>query len=497
MQSNSYQIKNLDHLGLVSGMCNFIGLGDIIDQRISKDGINKVTYGQAVVSMVLNALGFHSQTLHMFPKFYDDKPVDRLIGEGILPEHLNDDVLGRCLDALHEYGVSELYQQIAETALEKLNLIPKALNLDITSFHTDSNTKESSDDTVVSIVKGYSRDHRPDLNQVVLELLCENQAGIPLHMRALSGNTNDQKAFSQVVKEHLKSLKSAQNTQYLIADAALYTKETIQELKDQSRYFISRVPMTLKEAKEKAAMANSDDFELLNNGYSAQWAESNYGDVSQRWLIVTSTQARDRELKTFEKNTTKLLAAEQKKLDKLCKKSFSCQRDAERAINDLQKNLKVSRLGNISYKQISSYNQPGRPKNSQQPDAYEYQVSAMLEKDENKVNALQYDLGLFILATNDCESNLTMQEMLDLYKSQQRVEGGFRFLKSPEFMTNSLYLKKPKRIEALLMIMTLSLLIYAALEYEIRKELKAQKCYFTDMRNKDCQNPTARCPLSL
>ena len=57
--------------------------------------------------------------------------------------------------------------------------------------------------------KGYSRDHRPELNQAILELICENQAGIPVYMQALSGNTNDQKAFKEVAKAHLASLKAA------------------------------------------------------------------------------------------------------------------------------------------------------------------------------------------------------------------------------------------------------------------------------------------------
>lgn len=58
--------------------------------------------------MILNGLGFHSRTLHMFPGFFADKPTERLIGPGILPEHLNDDTLGRCLDALYETNVSIL-----------------------------------------------------------------------------------------------------------------------------------------------------------------------------------------------------------------------------------------------------------------------------------------------------------------------------------------------------------------------------------------------------
>lgn len=101
-------------------------------------------------------------------------------------------------------------------------------------------------------------------------------------------------------------------------------------------------------------------------------------------------------------------------------------------------------------------------------------------------------LGLFILATNDTSGSLSMGEMLSTYKSQQAVEKGFRFLKSPDFLTSAFYLKKPVRIEALLMVMTTCLMVYVSLEHAICKELKAQDEYFPDMKKKPTQTPTAR-----
>ena len=100
------------------------------------------------------------------------------------------------------------------------------------------------------------------------------------------------------------------------------------------------------------------------------------------------------------------------------------------------------------------------------------------------------ECGYFILATNNLK--LTPKEVLDEYKSQQRVERGFRFLKSPEFLSDAMFLKKPQRIEAMLMIMTLCLLVYAAIEYKIRKELKKQNKTFPNQLGKPVQNPTAR-----
>ena len=90
-----------------------------------------------------------------------------------------------------------------------------------------------------------------------------------------------------------------------------------------------------------------------------------------------------------------------------------------------------------------------------------------------------------------CET-LTMTELLASYKARQNVERGFRFLKSPEFLTSTLYLKKTERIEALLMVITCSLMLYAALEHRIRQGLVEQNRSVADMKKKPTQKPTAR-----
>lgn len=99
----------------------------------------KISFGQLVTAMLLNdlGLGFTSRTLHMYSEYFKDKPLNKLIGDGVLAELINDDALGSCLDKLYEYGVSKLYQQLGEAVVVKLDLATEALHLDSTSFHYD------------------------------------------------------------------------------------------------------------------------------------------------------------------------------------------------------------------------------------------------------------------------------------------------------------------------------------------------------------------------
>jgi transposase len=182
-------------------------------------------------------------------------------------------------------------------------------------------------------VRGYSRDHRPELNQVVLNLITENKAGIPIYMQAASGNINDNEGFKNIVKHHISSLKAAQDSQYFISDAVLYTTQTIQSLDEQKHLFISRAPQKLTQVKEAIARKNTLDFKMLYNGYSGAWLESDYGGVKQRWLLIESEQAKRREQHTLDKRLEKESNTALKSFKKLSRQRFSCELDADKAVD--------------------------------------------------------------------------------------------------------------------------------------------------------------------
>lgn len=489
----SYSTKSLDHLGLVSGMCKDIGIAKFIDDAHPEQSKDKhVSYGQLVEAMILNGLGFVGRTLYMYPEYFADRPVERLLGKGVKAEHINDDALGCCLDQLYETGVSDLFQGLSARTISHLKLPCEGLNLDSTSIHVDGEYKDEDGNTAIQLVRGYSRDHRPELNQVVLNLITENQAGIPVYMQAASGNINDNEGFKNIIKQHVKSLKAAYHNRYFIGDAALYTIGSVQSFDEQNELFISRAPQKLNLVKDAISEQHNYLFTELGNGYSATWIDSNYGGVKQRWLLVFSEQAKKREQYTLDKRMLKDSNAALKSLKKLSKERFACHADAMKMLGIWMKSQASMVLSEIEVIEHPVYHKSGRPKSGQEPDDYEYQVIGLLASKLNYREQKLSEKGLFMLATNDCSDTLTMSKMLELYKSQQSVEKGFRFLKSPDFLTSSLYLKKPERIEALLMIMTCCLMVYAALEHKIREELKAKDAYFPNLKYKPCQNPTAR-----
>ena len=95
-------------------MVDKLGLSELIDTVIKQDHEQRqVSVGTCVKAMILNGLGFVNRALYLMPHFFKDKPVERLLGEGVAAEHLNDDALGRALDAIYAYGPEALNGQLA------------------------------------------------------------------------------------------------------------------------------------------------------------------------------------------------------------------------------------------------------------------------------------------------------------------------------------------------------------------------------------------------
>jgi transposase len=491
-----YRTQVFDHLGLVAGMFEELGITEVIDRATKQDPeMRIVTAGHAVKAMVLNGLGFVNQQLYLVPHFFQNKPISRLIAPGIQARHLNDDTLGRALDTLYGFGVTALYSLIAATAATRLGLTPTFSHLDTTSFHVDGryNSDQAPDAEVVHITHGYSRDHRPDLNQVMLELVVEHQAGSPVLMQPLSGNSHDGKAFGQVVSDHIAQLRTTCPSAYLVADSALYSADNLHKLADTRLKWITRVPATLTEAQEVLAQAQPATMPALAEGYRYAVVASSYGGVAQRWVLIYSEQRQPQAQRTIDKQWRRQSDHEGQAFKRRCRTAFACAADAQQALAHFVHALQATFLHESTICATPCYGKRGRPGPEAQPDQVVYHIAGALASRVAARQALVDQHSCFILATNELdEAQLPAPAVLDGYKGQAYAERGFRFLKDPQFLASSLYLKKPERVMALLMVMTVCLLVYAALEYRIRTALKEHAATFPDQKGKRIQHPTAR-----
>lgn len=489
-----YASYTLDHHGLVAGMVDELGLVGKIDAMIPQDLDQRhVSVGTAVKAMILIGLGFAQRALYLTPHFFKGKPVERLLGAGLTAEQLNDDALGRALDAIHAFGVELFYYLLAGGVVKQLGLDCAGGHLDSTSLHVDGryNSGDEAAEGVVHVRPGYSRDHRPDLNQVVLHLVVENQAGIPLLMAAASGNTNDQAGFRNLVTGHVEQLKTDVGLRYRVADSALYSEKTLRELGET--VWISRVPETFGAARgiidAVAGELAASDEETACRAVGIVEA-----GVRQRWLVVHSRSARHRAEATLRKQHLKQGEAELKAFDRLCQQGFACEPDARAALDAFEKGLKLTQIHEGRIARQVCHAKKGRPATNREPSPFTYVVEGQLASRIDVHARRLRQKSCFIVATNDADGTvLDDEQVLDAYrKDQQKVERGFRFLKDPLFMASTLFLKSPARLMALMAVMTLCLMVYAALEHRLRQGLAQQTQRFPDQKGKATERPTTR-----
>ena len=494
--------RNVDHLGIVSGIVDEIGLVETIDALVGRHEQDVLSTGQTVKAMILNGLGFVSAPLYLYSRYFEHLDTELLLGKGVSWEHLNDDKLGHTLDKLQQVGTSKIFSQVALKACELLGVSREQKHLDGTSMsvygeqyqkgYAGSLSEEARAEAAepIKVVHGYSRDHRPDLRQFMIELMSAGDGDVPLWFAAQDGNTSEKKAFARRIKHYRKQFK--EDGLYIV-DSALFSQEKLKLL--GSARWLTRVPLSLQQAKEAVQLAASafrdceatelKDYRLASLG-SVTYA------VEQRWLVVENKRSRQAAWRKLETKLTTQAQANQVKLGRLRRQVFHCEADALKAAKSLKTSLGFYTLSHISVQATAKYQTRGRPSASS-PYVLQYQLCAELSQDETKLSQAKQQAGRFMLASNVLdEQALSDQAILLAYKEQQAAERGLAFLKDRIFFADNIFLKMPQRIEALAMVMGLCLLVYTLAQRQLRQNLQAEQATIPNQLAKPTSRPTLR-----
>jgi transposase len=215
--------------------------------------------------------------------------------------------------------------------------------------------------------------------------------------------------------------------------------------------------------------------------------------VPQRWILVES-QTRKADATLWQAELEKRERRLNRQLKQLTQQVFACKPDAFDALMRFQDGLEVHSLTQVSVETVRAKRAPGRPAKSAEPTPIQgYRLQATLTRTDTAEDTFCRQRSRFILATNQLDkTQWPAQTCLQEYKGQQTVERGFRFLKDPLFFASSVFVKKPQRVEALALIMALTLMVYTLAERKLRQALDAQNQTVLDQRKQPTAKPTFR-----
>ena len=214
--------------------------------------------------------------------------------------------------------------------------------------------------------------------------------------------------------------------------------------------------------------------------------------IKQRWIVVNSKAAGERATKTMGRQTDRAKEKLDKDLFHLQAQRFMCKEDALKSLAALSKRQKYHQLTELDCIAHKVYEGKGRPKKDTPVKQIVWQTHAKVEQKDEAIQHAIEQKSCFILAMNADEKALTPEQILHHYKAQSAVERGSRFLKDPLFFVSSLFIKKPSRIDPLLMIMTLSLLVYSIAQRRMRVSMKRVNETIPNQINIPSATPTLR-----
>ena len=440
--AENYLNERLDHLGIVAGVCQEIGLAAWLDAQ-DPGNHQQVSVGTATVAMILNGLGFSNRQLYLVPQYFANKPVEHLLGAGIKAEMLNDDCLGRTLDWLYAHDPTKLFAGIASRARQVFGISTRQVHVDTTSFSVSgaySSTGErvqepgtsaeamEAQTALMAITYGYSRDHREDLKQWMLALATTHDGDVPLFLQPLDGNSSDKVSLLAAVLALQKQLKEAHaEPSVYVADNGIYSEANMRQLNAAGVKWVSRVSETSTEAK-MVLQEGSQDWQRSQDG-SIEWfcRQMELPQGSERWVIVRTATSEQRAQAALQRQVSRTQVSWERKCWHLGTRRFACEADARAA---LERELK----GKPAWVEIHSdvvahprHAGKGRPRKEASPTTHQWQIVATAPVNQQQVDEEALRKACFIVGTNELESEvLPDQELVMTYKDQGGVERGFR-----------------------------------------------------------------------
>src|SRR2546429_7463579 len=325
------RVERLDHLGLIASVMKDLGLIAMIDRRLVPDVQEVITPGEAVAGMILNGLGFANRPLSLTPQFFANKPLDLLFRNAIDAEMFNRFKLGRALDKAYAYGCNLLFEELALAVCTHEGIDLRFNHLDTTSFCLTGEYIPDSDEHAICITHGYSKDHRPDLKQAVLELMVSQDGGVPFVSKSWDGNASDTAIFQERAAALLTTLQRSPTPRYLVADSKLYNEDNAAHLLTLG--FITRIPNTLNLVSQVITQAlRWDTWQRLDDTTRYQRVELCHYGMAQRWLVVSSDAAVQRAEATVNKAQRREAEAIEKQLFHLQAQRFETPEAATAAL---------------------------------------------------------------------------------------------------------------------------------------------------------------------
>ena len=449
-------MRTVGALSVVKGLCDRLGLVAAVDRFCPVRSVAEYTRGQVVEALVCNRLT-HPRPLSSFTDWGERFAVSETLG--IAACKLNDDRLGRTLDALAEH-LDEVLNLLARRAVERFGVSIAELHWDVTQLSFCGSYGEQEEG--YAQVRYGRTPKRTIERQLHAGFWLSAEGAVPLRGQGFNGNAEDVSTVEPALAR-LDALRAALPRgapPLVVGDSKLLSAANVRAFSERRLRFLCPHPKH-GPLKRRLAALEEDAFTALAYAAERRQAGEPRYLVQEGTLTVGSEELRalyvlsldDREAARAQRE--RQLARAEEELGKLNRGVPEKHRTAEDVERRAQTILERRRVAALVRLEI--IDKGGHPQ-------------AQTERDQEAIGKAERLDGRYCLVSND--RALSADELFAAYKRQHLIENRFTDFKEP-LHVRPVFLHSNKRIAALLAVISLALLLYALIEREVRRALPA------------------------
>ena len=486
------KISSADHLPLVAAFLDRIGVEKVVNAAVASE--MAVDPGTMVKLMVLDTLSGRSP-LYRLEEFASSIDTHLLLGRELEPSAFAGTTMGRALDAIYASGTEQLFSQVALAACRAFpaGVDPRHVHFDTTSVSVWGDYTRAEEDAGVNVTYGYFKDHRPDLKQFLVQMLCVHR-NIPVLGGLADGNASDKTINNRLLTNLARYMSKhgiREGAFVYVADSAMVTPANLAAI--GGNLFITRLPATYAETARVISQAvEAGDWapvEAKAPSYGKRKAASyrvaeagvTICEQGYRAVVVHSDSGDKRRQQSLDRALDESREAAAEVLRSAAGIEYFCRADAEAAAARLAREATPYHFCSCTVEEKPVY-AVGRPPKSgeRKVTRIAYVLAGEVAERPDAVERARAAAGCFVLLTNvptSGEMAHTAAEVLAAYKEQHGIE-------------HDLFLKRPDRIEALGFILLTSLLTWSLMEHVMRAYLEENDTDIIGWDKKKTRKPT-------
>ncbi len=489
------KIKQVEILPLVKYYMEELGLAQLFDKYVPNTNGADIDPARILCIMVMNIM-VSAKPLYRVEDWLHDY-LDGVTEEHFEAAKYNDDRLARNLDLLFGADRASFLAELSAVAVVVHELLTEKMHNDSTSV-SFAGAYNDDDPEAVKLAHGYNKDYRADCKQIVFGLNMTEDGHVPLGYQLYDGNQAD--VSTHIPNwEQLREMPGKEDFIY-VADSKLCADENLRTIHENGGLFITVVPRNFNEVK--------GFLERVRDGEEIEWqhllevpdgrkkgrvrvyrihAGERMGDYRILWVHSEVKEALER--KAREKRIRKAEEALEKILTGLNRRYLKTRQQIEAAV-------KKATHGAGPYLQVTIHEtttservqvgrgRPGPDTRYEEKETVRYQLE--WTRDTMEISKVERTDGFFPLVDN---TDLEPIEVLRTYKKQPYLEKRFNTQKSI-LEVAPVFLKTPRRIEAMMFLYFIALMLISLIERRIRLDMQANNIDRLPMRPAGMQTKT-------